>query len=492
MLIWLRSWKAIAIFTVLLPPLGLLLLLFKPTGVYTKVVVTLMIAGLSFVYLKLFFGLKVEMDGSSLPSIVTFRKPEEHYARIEQSRAETAAKAPPTVSEGDAPVEPVTETAEPRIDWADYRGPDRAGIYKAGEILTAWPAEGLERLWKQPVGEGYASFSIAKGIAYTIEQRRTQEVLAAYDIHTGRELWTQSWDARFTESLGGDGPRATPIWHSGRVYALGAEGELRCLNGRTGKTIWSRNVLEGGPNLQWGMAASPLIVDEKVVVSAANRLIAYNRETGEPVWRSAERQMAYVSPMLVTLAGRRQILHVSAFHALGVSPEDGTVLWDHAWGSQKEIKCAQPIVLDDDRVFFSAGYGIGALVVEIDYDGRAFTSRTLWENNRMKNKFSSAVLRDGYIYGMDEAILACIDPKTGDLKWKGGRYGYGQVIAAGDRLIVLTEAGELVLVKATPEGHQELARFAAIEGKTWNNPAISDGLLLVRNANEMACFRIGR
>jgi outer membrane protein assembly factor BamB len=486
----LRSWKVILISSLLLPPVGFLLLWLKPkTGVFGKVVVSLFILSIAFLHMRYFFGLRVEMDGSSAPSIVTFHKPDEHYSRLEQSRTSVTARIPPAPPS----LEPVVEEQALRgMDWADYRGPGRAGEYKQTPILTVWPNQGLQRLWKQPVGGGYASFSVANGVAFTIEQRRGQEVVAAYDVDSGRELWTNRWDAEFKETLGGDGPRATPVWHEGRVYALGAEGELRCLEARTGEKIWSRNILEGAANLEWGMAAAPLIVDDKVVVSAPDRLAAYNRLTGEPIWKGAERKMTFVSPMLVTLAGKRQILHVSSYHALGVSIEDGSVLWDHAWGSQSDIKCAQPIMLGDERLYFSGGYGMGALVIEVDHDGRAFSTRTVWENNRMKNKFNSAVLHEGHIYGMDEAILACIDARTGDLKWKGGRYGYGQVLLAAGHLVVLTEAGEVVLVKAAPERHEELGKFQAIEGKTWNNPAISDGILLVRNATEMAAFRIGK
>jgi outer membrane protein assembly factor BamB len=196
--------------------------------------------------------------------------------------------------------------------------------------------------------------------------------------------------------------------------------------------------------------------------------------------------------MLVTLAGKRQILVVGANRAMGLEVDDGSLLWDYPWVTNQGINVAQPLLLDENRVFLSAGYGHGAAVLEVTRDESGFSARPLWSNTRMKNKFASSVLHQGYIYGLDEAILACVDASTGDLKWKGGRYGYGQLLLAADHLIVLTERGELVLVKATPEKHAELAMFPAIEGKTWNHPAIADGVLLVRNANEMAAFRIGR
>jgi outer membrane protein assembly factor BamB len=139
-------------------------------------------------------------------------------------------------------------------------------------------------------------------------------------------------------------------------------------------------------------------------------------------------------------------------------------------------------------VFLSAGYGHGAAVFEVARTGDDFSTRTIWQNTRMKNKFTSSVLHQGYIYGLDEAILACVDAATGELKWKGGRYGYGQTLLAGDHLVVLTEDGDVALVRATPERHEEVARFPAIEGRTWNHPIIAGGYLLVRNLREMAAF----
>jgi outer membrane protein assembly factor BamB len=307
-------------------------------------------------------------------------------------------------------------------------------------------------------------------------------------------VWTHGWGGEFAESMGGDGPRATPTYHDGRIYALGALGELRCLDALTGALVWRRNILTGNDaaNLTWGMSAAPLIVDDKVIVlpggSHGKSVVAYRRTTGEPVWTSLDDPQAYTSPMLVTIGAIRQILVVSAARAVGLTVDDGHLLWEYPWVTYMGISVAQPLLLGDDRVFLSAGYGHGAAVFEVKPTLAGFATRTLWENTRMKNKFTSSVLREGQIYGLDEAILACLDAATGELKWKGGRYGYGQVMLAGDHLIVLAESGEVALVKATPERYEEMAKFPAIAGKTWNHPVIIDGRLLVRNAREMAAF----
>jgi outer membrane protein assembly factor BamB len=384
------------------------------------------------------------------------------------------------------------------IYWTDFRGPHRDGNYDEMPILTEWPASGLPLLWRQPIGGGYASFVIVRGRAFTIEQRRQEEVVAAYDVETGRELWTNRWNGEFRESMGGDGPRATPTWDEGRVYALGALGELRCLEARTGKVIWSRNILADNQasNLQWGMSAAPLIVEDKVIVlpggSSGKSVVAYDKQTGQPIWKALDDKQAYTSPMLVTLAGQRQLLIVSARRAMGLAVEDGKLLWDFPWETSYDVNSAQPLIVDENRFFISAGYGHGAALVEVTKTANGFSTRAVWQNLMMKNKFNSSVLYQGHIYGLDESILTCLNAETGERMWKGGRYGYGQLLLASGYLIVLTESGDVVLVKATPEQHAEVARFSAIEGKTWNHPALASGRLLVRNTTQMACFQISR
>ncbi len=484
-----------------------------------KATIVVALIGIAAAGLYKFAGLRIAVDGSGMwPRFVShspdydaleadrarqrerpLRATAESAGEPPQTRVATpAVPAPERTNPTTAPAaEAVAATsARARGYWPDFRGPNRDGRYDETAIRTDWPKDGLPRMWKQPIGLGYASFVVADGRAFTIEQRRRQEVVSAYDVETGRELWTHGWDANFVESQGGDGPRATPTYDAGRIYAVGALGELRCLDARTGALVWRRNILadNDAPNLSWGVAGSPLIVDDKVIVlpggSRGRSVVAYRRTTGEPVWKSLDDRQAYTSPMLVTLAGARQILLVSATRAVGLTVDQGRLLWEYPWVTQMGISVAQPLLLGNDRVFLSAGYGHGAAVFEVTRTGDNFSTHAVWENTRMKNKFTSSVLHQGYIYGLDESILACLDAATGEQKWKGGRYGYGQVVLAGDRLIVLTENGEIALVKATPERFDEVAKFQAIEGKSWNHPVIADGRLLVRNIREMAAFDI--
>jgi outer membrane protein assembly factor BamB len=381
--------------------------------------------------------------------------------------------------------------------WTDFRGPGRLGHYNQAPILTTWPADGLKRLWKQPSGGGYASFTVAHGVAFTIEQRRGNEVVAAYDLRTGRERWTNAWPALFSEPLGGDGPRSTPVWDGGRLYALGATGELRCVDAASGKTVWRKNIIEenGAKNIQWGMAASPLVLDTVVVVQPGGTdgrsIVAYDKLTGARAWSSQDDKASYASPVLATLAGTPQLLTITATRAIGLSPADGKLLWEFPWRTSNDINAVEPIAVAPNRVFFSSGYGHGAALIELAANGDVMQANPLWSNKKMKAKFNGPVVYDGHVYGLDEGILACVDVATGEQKWKGGRYGYGQLLLASGHIVILTEDGDVVLVRATPEKLDEQARFTAISGKTWNYPAISDGVLLVRNEQEMAAFEIG-
>ena len=321
--------------TLLFPPFGLVLLWrSSQIGLGRKIFGTFGIALYSLPYAALiifllyrFCGLQIELRGGYVPRL-TYHKTLPDYAAVEASRAqqkqstqERAAKA----------------VAGTNAYWTGFRGPNRDGRYNEQPLQTAWPREGLRAFWRQPIGGGYASFAVADGRAFTIEQRREQEVVTAYDMETGHELWAHGWLAEFQEPLGGDGPRATPAYDEGRVYALGALGELRCVAADTGKQLWRRNVVDENqaPNLVYGVSASPLIVDEKVIVMSGGpngkSVAAYHKVTGEPIWKSFDDEAAYSSPMLVNLAGQRQLLVVSKKRALGIDLAQGKLLWEFPW-----------------------------------------------------------------------------------------------------------------------------------------------------------------
>ncbi len=434
-----------------------------------------------------FFGLRFDRDGTGMRPLPYVDRTEQRLKEIETRAAVEHLPAPEA-----AAAEPAAGSAPEDMSapWPVFYGAKQDGVYRQGPIVLDWPAKGLTEVWRKPVGGGYASMIVAQGRIFTIEQRRDQEVATAYDLKTGRELWANSWQAFFQESMGGDGPRATPTWADGRVYVLGAEGELRSLDALTGKMQWRTNILSdsGAANIQWGMAASPLIVDNMVIVMPGKGVAAYDTRTGKRLWSALEDKAAYTAPMLATLNGQRQILAVTGERAVGLTLDGSKVLWSHPWKTDYEINSALPLIVDGSHLILTAGYGHGSALLEITADG----AKELWQSKAMKCKFNNAVLHKGVVYGLDEGILAAMDAQTGQRKWKGGRYGFGQLLLAGEHLVVLSESGEVVLVKASPSGHEEVTRFEAIEGKTWNVPAMADGLLLVRNGAEMACYRIGR
>ncbi len=448
-------------------------------------------------------GASVGLAGSGRWPVVEFVDTESRFSKIEEDRAREAVSGAHPTREGlGSGVETMARPAVPPEDvragsdnyWTDYRGPRRNGIYDQRPLNLDWPSDGPPELWRQQVGGGYASMVVADSLVYTLEQRRNREVVAAYAQEDGRQVWEHAWNSRFSESMGGDGPRATPTWSDGRLYALGANGDLVCLVASDGKLLWSRNILRdaGASNLTWGMAGAPLVVEGMVVVVAGGRngksIFAYDEQSGDVRWSALDDKAGYVSPQVATLAGRRQLVIVTGTRVLGASLDDGSELWSREWRTSYDANCAQPLVVDESHVFVSSGYGHGAALLRIAAADGRFSVEEVWFNRNMKNKFNPSVLVDEVVYGLDEGILAALNVRTGERLWKNGRYRYGQLLYADGHLIVISEDGDLALVEANREEFRELVRFESIPGKTWNVPAIADGLLLVRNQTEMVAY----
>jgi outer membrane protein assembly factor BamB len=275
---------------------------------------------------------------------------------------------------------------------------------------------------------------------------------------------------------------------------LGGTGELRALDASSGNVRWRTNVLDDADAAKrdFGIAASPLIVGTTVVTvpggGAGRSIVAYDRASGRVAWSALDDEPSYSSPVRVTLAGVEQIVAVLGNRVVGLSTDRGTLLWESPWPTDGGNHAAQPVIFGANRIFLSAGSGILGMALEVTRDGDRLSARELWRTNRMKNIITSSVHHEGFIYGIDAGILACIDAANGELKWKGGRYGDGQTLLASGHLVITTGDGEVVLVRATPEAHQEVARTAAVEGATRNHPALVDGFLLVRNGRQMAAF----
>jgi outer membrane protein assembly factor BamB len=408
------------------------------------------------------------------------------------------ANAAPTIAPKQiqaAPKEPPAETvATP--DWPGFRGPRRDGIIPGVRIVTDWAASPPVELWRRPIGPGWSSFAVQGGLIYTQEQRGEDELVSCYNAATGKPAWIHRDVTRFYDAGSGAGPRGTPALGNGRVYALGATGIVNALNAPDGALVWSRNAASdtGATMPEYGFASSPLVVGDVVIVATSGRLIAYDLATGNPRWRVQTGGGGYSSPQLFTIGGVAQVLLMSGHGATSVAPADGKLLWECPLKSGMRI--VQPALTSDGEILMTLGEsGIGGTAlrrIAVAHGPGGWTVQERWTSNGLKPSFNDFAVHNGYAFGFDGTILACIDLKDGQRKWKGGRYGGGQLVLLPDQdlLLVLSEEGELALVGATADQFKELARFPAIEGKTWNHPVLVGDRLLVRNGQEMAAFRL--
>ena len=387
---------------------------------------------------------------------------------------------------------PIAAAAKPVVGWAGFRGSERDGIIHGVRLETDWSKSPPVELWRRPIGPAWSSFAVRGDLLYTQEQRGEDEIVACYKATTGEPVWIHRDPARFWESNAGAGPRATPTLNDGRVYTLGATGIVNALDAGNGAVVWSRNAASdtGGTVPFWGFSSSPLVVGDVVIVYAGG-LAAYDRATGKPRWTGKVTGDSYSSPHLVTIDGVAQVLQLTTAGATSIAPADGTVLWEHAWPGDTIVQPARiadrDILIPNGR---NGGLGVRRIAVAHGADGWKVEER--WTSAGMKPYFNDFVVHKGHLFGFDGRILACIDLNDGARRWKGGRYGSGQLVLLPDQdlLLVLSEEGELALVGATPDKFTELARFAAIEGKTWNHPVLVGNTLLVRNGEEMAAFRL--
>lgn len=439
-----------------------------------------------------------EFDGAMLPRFSPRWQPSKKEQAAEFFRQ---AEANRRATDEDFANESLVPTD---ADWPAFRGPQRDDVIVGARLRTNWDTQPPKLLWRHPIGSGWGAFAVIGRRAWTLEQRGDRELCVCYDVETGRELWSHADEARFSSPQGGVGPCSTPTIHDGKVFAQGATGILNCLDAATGKRLWTRNTLEdaGTPNLEWGQCGSPLIVDELVIVSPGNNdaasrerqssVLAYHRDTGEKAWSAEGRQGSYSSPHLATLGGVRQVLIFDGPGIVSLRPETGERLWSFDWVNTPEVNAAQPLVIAESSVLIGCGYGKGAVLLDIapaaSADAKTLEVTERWQSKQFKTKFNSAVRRGDFVFGLDEGLLTCLRLSDGKRMWKQGRYGYGQMLLVDDKLLILSEAGDVVLVSASSETPRELARFSAIDGKTWNHPVLARGRLLVRNSDEAACY----
>lgn len=389
-----------------------------------------------------------------------------------------------------SPVAPVE--AQSGANWPGFRGSNRDGVVAGARIETNWSTTPPSEIWRRPIGPGWSSFAVDGDLVFTQEQRGDNEVVACYSLTTGKPVWKHLDAARFWESNAGAGPRATPTLSNQRVYTFGATGILNALDSATGAVVWTRNAASDTKTKVpgWGFSSSPLVVGDVVVVATAGTLAAYDAATGAPRWVGPNGGSGYSSPHLATIQGVPQILMLGSPAAVSVAPADGKILWQHQLSPTTRI--VQPAVTADGDVLVHDGEGNAMRRIALTNSAAGWTVAERWETFGINPYFNDFIIHEGHAFGFSGSSIACIDLKDGERKWKGGNYGNGQLIVLPDQdlLLVLSEQGEVVLVGATPGQFTELARFPAIKGKTWNHPVIAGDVLLVRNGEEMAAFRL--
>jgi outer membrane protein assembly factor BamB len=419
---------------------------------------------------------------------------------------------PAVEAEGDVPAG-VWESRP--SDFPRFLGPAGTAALDSPRLDPDWESRPPGLLWRTPVGAGWSGFAVVGDAAVTLEQRGEEEVVSCRSIGTGEVLWAVPVRARHQTVLGGTGPRSTPTIRDGVVYTTGATGWLHAIDGASGAVRWKKNILDDlgidpeahAAAVAWGRAGSPLVTETLVIVPAggpffepaadgatAVSLAGFDRETGERRWTAGDEQISFVTPILATVAGEEVVLAVNESRVVGYDPTDGRERWGFDWPghSNSDATCSQACPVAGDRIFISKGYGIGAALFErVAGEETAAGWRAVWRKpGLLKTKFANVVIHDGHVYGLSDGILECVRLEDGKRMWKRGRYGQGQVLRVGELLIVQAEDGQVVLVDCSPEGHVERARLGALDGQTWNNPTLSGDRLLVRNAEQAACYRV--
>jgi outer membrane protein assembly factor BamB len=378
-------------------------------------------------------------------------------------------------------------------DWPQWRGPQRDGV--SGEKLPAsWPAQGPRVAWQTSVGGGYSCMAVVGQRLVTLEQDGDCEAVVCRNSETGKEQWRFRYPDLYSCEHGA-GPRSTPTVDSGLVYTVGATGTFHCLKLDSGEKVWRHDLLDEfkAPNRGWGLSFSPLVEGDLVFTNPGGpggaALAAFDKRSGQLVWKTGDDPGGYSSPVVSLAGGVRQVLFFTGTRLVSVAPADGKELWSFPWETVDGCNIATPIVLGD-YVFISSGYGRGCALLKVEADQGQLHAQQVYANNRMRNHFSTCVYYRDYLYGFNDAVLTCMELRTGKVAWRHHGFQKGSLMLADGRLIVLGEDGKLSLVEATPQEFREQATGQPLEGKCWTMPVLSRGRLYLRNQEQMLCLEL--
>jgi outer membrane protein assembly factor BamB len=386
-------------------------------------------------------------------------------------------------------------------DWPQFLGPTRNGISAETGLLDELPASGLKPLWRKPGGVGMSGIAVSDGRLITLMQRDSQQWAIALDAKTGKSHWEAPLAPEYMNQMG-NGPRAAPAIHGDRVFVFTGEGILTALQLADGKPLWSHDTLKelDGREAEYGMACSPLVVGQNVVVTVGApkaTVAAYDIESGKLAWTAGSDDPAgYSSPALLDVAGQRQLVAFTGGSVLGIEPKAGTVLWRHPYETDFACNIATPIACKG-QVFVSSGENHGSVLLSPQPSAADWTVKEVWQSQGaesvLRNEWQTSILLDGHLYGFDNVgsagpvtHLTCVDAATGERVWQKPRFGKGNLIAADGKLLISTMTGELVIARATPEGYEELGRSKLL-GSTRQAPALAGGLLYLRDDKEIVC-----
>jgi len=383
-------------------------------------------------------------------------------------------------------------------DWPQWRGPDRNGISKGTGWLAKWPDEGPKKLWEGSVGVGYSSFSVSKGHVYTMGNVQDTDVVSCFDAETGKLVWKHEYACAAKDPNGYHGTRCTPTVDGDRVYTLSRHGNFFYLDAGSGKVLWSKDFIKdlsgreplNGTREGWGFAGSPLIekswVLSEVGGASGASVVAFDKATGDVVWKAGNDVPGYASLLAFENGGERCFVQFSTDQVIGHRMKDGSELWRFPWKTSYGVNAATPII-EGDQMFLSSGYGFGCALLKVAPTG----ATEVWRNKTMRNHVNSCVLVGGYLYGFDENELKCLDWKTGEVKWGAKDYGKGSLMVADGKLILYGGSGKLGLAEVSPEAFKQICSFQALAGKdTWAPPVLAYGRIYVRSLDKVAAFDV--